>query len=376
MKIACISTSTVPTITANSIQLMKACQGLAQNDHAVRLWIPGKGDIPWDDLAVQYGLSQRFEINWIRSFRSFKRYDFAWLTWQQIRAWKPDVIYTWFVPMATWAIWNKIPVVLEMHDLPSGKIGRKIFPQWIKAEGKKRTLFITQALREMIQATYQCDFKDGETLIAPNGVDLENYANLPSAPQARQMLELPQKPTVVYSGHFYPGRGMNLLCDLALVLPDLQFLWVGGSPDLVDFWKDRLRNFGIKNISLSGFVPNQNLPLYQAAGDVLVMPYDTVIAGSSGGDSARICSPMKMFDYLASGRVIVTSDIPVFHEVLNNENAIFCPPNNLDAWRKAIVLAVQDHDLAEKYSQQSRNDAMRYSWQERARCALMDMYDR
>ena len=44
---------------------------------------------------------------------------------------------------------------------------------------------------------------------------------------------------------------------------------------------------------------------------------------------------MKMFDYLASGRPIIASEIPVFHEILTEETAIFCEPDNASRMGKS-----------------------------------------
>ena len=85
---------------------------------------------------------------------------------------------------------------------------------------------------------------------------------------------------------------------------------------------------------MTGFIENSKLPLYQAACDILLMPYENAIAGSSGGNSVDICSPMKMFEYMAVGRAIISSDLPVIHEVLDNETAFFCPPEDSSAWVK------------------------------------------
>ena len=65
MKIACISASTVPSGTANSIQAMKVCQSLAQVGNEVRLWLPGSRAAPWAALAEQYGLETSFPIDWL-----------------------------------------------------------------------------------------------------------------------------------------------------------------------------------------------------------------------------------------------------------------------------------------------------------------------
>lgn len=64
--------------------------------------------------------------------------------------------------------------------------------------------------------------------------------------------------------------------------------------------------------------------LDQAASDVLLMPYSRSISASSGQDIAEAINPMKMFEYMASGRAIVSADIPSIREVLNEANAIFC----------------------------------------------------
>ena len=89
------------------------------------------------------------------------------------------------------------------------------------------------------------------------------------------------------------------------------FLIVGGEPQDVENLRQRVRVIGLKNVILTGFVPNARLPLYQAACDVLLMPYQRQVAASSGGDIARYLSPMKLFEYMACERPIISSDLPV-----------------------------------------------------------------
>ncbi len=183
-------------------------------------------------------------------------------------------------------------------------------------------------------------------------------------------LNLPEQPTAVYTGHFYAGRGMELLFGLAQRLPQVHFLWVGGRPQDVIRWKARLDSAGVENVTLTGFVDKNELPLYQAAGDFLLMPYEKAIAGSSGGNSAAICSPMKMFDYLAAGRVILSSDLPVLHEVLNEKNTVFCPAEDVDAWQAALESLLADPARCERLAQQARLDGQKFSWLARAQKAL------
>jgi glycosyltransferase involved in cell wall biosynthesis len=231
-------------------------------------------------------------------------------------------------------------------------------------------LVITQALRQKLELRSKIRLPDAEIQTAPNGTDLERYVNLPAPQTARFQLQLPERFTAVYTGHFYPGRGMDVLLGLAQAFPQVQFLWVGGSDMSVAEWKIRLEENRVNNIVLTGFIPNSQLALYQAAGEVLLMPYERSIAGSSGGNSADICSPMKMFDYLAAGRVILSSDLPVIHEVLNPNNAIFCQPGDVTDWGQALRDLIDHPEKRAHLSEQARQDARLYSWKDRAQRAL------
>jgi glycosyltransferase involved in cell wall biosynthesis len=95
-----------------------------------------------------------------------------------------------------------------------------------------------------------------------------------------------------------------------------------------------------------------------------------MIAGSSGGNSADICSPMKMFEYMASGRAILTSDLPVIHEVLDDKSAVFCPPDDTHAWSLALEKLLSDDEYRYAIGQNALRAAQGYSWIERARRSL------
>ncbi|HEY3345319.1 MAG TPA: glycosyltransferase [Anaerolineaceae bacterium] len=381
MKIACIATSQVPSSTANSIQLMKACQALAQNGHSVTLLLP---DVPqtrpadpaergWEYLAPRYGLEQRFDIEWIPTDLRWKRYDLAWKALARARSLRAGLVYTWLPQAGVLALALGMPTLLEMHDRPTGNLGPLIFQLFLRWPGVKRVLPITQALQRCLERDYHFVFRPGQAVVSPNGADLERYAGLPDAPAARRELELPEQPTAIYTGHFYAGRGMDVLIGLAMRFPQVHFLWVGGQAEDVNHWKQRLEKARLQNVTLTGFIENQRLPLYQAAGDILLMPYEQAIAGSSGGNSADICSPMKMFEYMAAGRAILSSDLPVIREVLNEQNAVFCPPGDPQAWQDTFAALLGAPARQQMLGLQARLDAPRYTWRAREERALKGM---
>lgn len=372
MRIACIATSKIPSSTANSIQVMKTCSALAGLGHEVCLWVPGSPVNDWETLSSYYGLVTPFEVRGVPAVQFLRRYDFALLAAFQARNWHADIVYTWLLQSAMQALRQKTPAILELHDRPMGRFGPGLFRQFMAADGKKRVLLITHALQEILEKEYSLAFRPGEIGIAPNGVDLRRYDSLPSPEDARKQLGFPEKITALFSGHLYAGRGIGLMAKMAGRLKDIQFIWVGGRPEDVECWKDRLAQQGIKNVILTGFIANERLPLYLAAGDILLMPYERIITGSSGGNSAAVCSPMKMFEYLAAGRAIVSSDLPVIHEVLDESNAVFCPPEDMACWIDTV------RDLADHPKKRSRlaivakKVSVNYSWKSRAEKALHD----
>jgi glycosyltransferase involved in cell wall biosynthesis len=96
------------------------------------------------------------------------------------------------------------------------------------------------------------------------------------------------------------------------------------------------------------------------------MPYGEKIAASSGGDIAPYLSPMKLFEYLASGRAVLSSDLPVLREVLDDRIAVLLPPGDLGAWASALETLIADPDRRERLGAAGRTAAGRYSWKARA----------
>lgn len=370
MQIAVITTSQVPSITANSIQVMKVCQSYSQLGHDVTLIVPGKKTSDWDEISRIFGINTKFSIKYIRSQKSLRRYDFSLISGLHILFKKYDLVHTWLPQIAMIAGLLGRPYIMELHGMPTGNAGPKLYNKILFSHHKKKFLCITNALKTMYEDEYSFSFKDSEILIAPNGVVLEPYQNISDLSKLKIDLGLRDSFTAVYTGHLYEGRGMNLLVDIAKKMHKVKFLWVGGRDDDVIFWKNYIQKNAIQNIILTGFIENKYIPTYQSIGDVLLMPYEIKIAGSSGGNSVDFCSPMKMFEYMAAGKPIISSDLPVLHEVLNEKNAIFCQYNDVDQWVDAINLIKSDPDLGLRLGNQASVDVEQYSWIQRAKKSL------
>lgn len=384
MKIALIAPTYLPALRANTIQVMKMAQALAVLGHDLVVLVPGSdaadSQPAWDELSYHYGITQSFEIVWLKRNPRMRSYDFGLQSVRWAQHWRADLIYTRLPQAAAIASRLGKSTIYEVHDLPNGIFGSWLFTQYCKGIGAKVLVVITKALREAIleqNLTIKNIRKRSflPIVVVPDGVDLARYHNLPDPQIARQFLStrvnLPQSTfTVGYSGHLYKGRGIDLIIEIAANLPKLTFLIVGGETEDVKIVEQLILKRGLKNIILTGFVPNAELPGYQASCDVLLMPYQNRVAASSGGDIAKYLSPMKLFEYMACGRAIISSDLPVLREILNVKNAILLPPDDLNGWITAIQELKVNPDKRSLLGGQALQDVQQFSWKTRAQKIL------
>lgn len=370
MRVACLAASRVPSRTANSIQVMKACQALAELGHDVHLWLPGPAPAAVPDLEAHYGLRRAVPVTWLLAAPGLRRHDVHLRAVLAARAWRADLVYAWPAPAAAWAAWGRMPTLLELHDRPHGRLGPRWLAAFLRAPGARRLMPTTRALLDWVERARGAPLPPGFAVVSPNGVDLERYADLPGPPAARARLGWPEQPTVSYTGHLYAGRGAALMLELARRLPGVAFVWAGGEPAAVEAWRARAAQQGVENLRLLGFVPNADLPLVHAASEALLMPYERRIEVSSGGDTAAFANPMKVYEYLAAGRAILSSDLPVLREVLDPTCALLLEPDDVTAWEAALRALLPDHARCQALGAAARQRAAAHTWLARARRGL------
>jgi len=83
--------------------------------------------------------------------------------------------------------------------------------------------------------------------------------------------------------------------------------------------------------------------------------------------SADYTSPLKLFEYMASGVPIVASDLPSMKEILRHgENAWLVRPGDPLALAEGIRILLSDRKRAESLAKTAREDVRSYTWEARA----------
>lgn len=370
MHLCYVADTQIPSRTANSVHVMKMCQAYRRLGHRVTLLVPGwrRGiEQGVDDVFAYYGLTERFRIVRVpHSVRLAGSAYFALLLPLLAALHRPDLLHTRNLAVG-WGTTRLLrrPAVLELHDVPDRtRRQREAFRSVSGSPVLRALVTISHAQTGLLRplAASAAPF-----LVAHDGVDSAWLAERPERGEARRELGLDGevRRLAVYTGHLYRGRGIGLILELARRTPDHLFLIVGGRED--DVTRRRRQAEGLANARLVGFEPPARVPLYLRAADVLLMPYADSIATTGGTDTAAFASPLKLFEYLAAGRPVLSSRLPVLGEVLRHgDNALLLPYASAEAWVDALARLAAEPDLAASLAANARRDAARFTWERRA----------
>jgi len=184
----------------------------------------------------------------------------------------------------------------------------------------------------------------GDTPVAGTGAEIRTSLGLSAS-----------TPVVLYTGTFEAYQGLDLLFAAAKAVhrerPDVTFVLAGGKPDQVARAKSQAAAIGADGIVFTGEQPSEAIPSFLDAADVLVSPRST---GTN--------TPLKIYQYLRSGRVTVATRLLTHTQVLSDEVAILTEPT-ADGFAQGILLAVNDRALARRLGEQARRLAdTRYTY--------------
>lgn len=350
--------------------ILKTCEGFVREGYEVELWIPNRhnADSNNTDLFERYGIRERFKVRRlpvmdamhilgsvgfllmvasfnISVFLALRNRDDVILYAHDLR----DVI----VPSL-----RRLPLYVEIHDFYESSF------RFLNAAVLKRCtgLIVTNTIK-MERLVQRYGFPRDRMIHQPNAVDYAFFATALSREEARRMLDLPQnRRLIMYTGHLFSWKGVDTLAEAAAYLPeDTDIYFVGGT----EHDRTRLAAF-VRERKLSRIVfvehqPHDRIPLWQGAADVLVLP------NTAKEEASRFeTSPVKLFEYLSSGRPAVVSDLPSIRDVVSDREVFFFGPDDAIALAKTIGAVLQDPEETAKRVEAAQMLAQRHSWESRS----------
>ncbi len=368
MRIIYISDSSIPSYSANSIQVMKMCQAWSQQGHDVTLMAKRTTASlkNVNDIYGFYGVTGTFKlaIHPSASFPGSGRI-YNWLLPFWMRGSHYDVRYTRSIYAAFWSAVLHKEIAFEIHEpfdtKQQGWWLKSVFKHLARNRYIVKWVFISEALKEGVLSSYP-SIAEHRCLVAYDGADALQVKPIPMANTGRRR--------VGYVGSLLKGKGMEIIIPLSKICGDAEFHIVGGNKSDIRKLKAQLDK-GQDNVIFYGFVPPTQTPGYIEQFDILIAPYGRGVFVENEKNSNNIAqwmSPLKIFEYMSSAKPIITSDLPVLKEILvHGENCLLCDPDRLQTWKDAISELSSDPVLAARIGERAQSDfVQRHTWQERA----------
>lgn len=217
---------------------------------------------------------------------------------------------------------------------------------------------VSSALKNMIETRLK--EASPKIKVIPNGADSDNFDKL----QAPDIFEQRNFTNICFVGSFHPWHGIELLIDAfkdvcaQRYLARLIIIGDGINKKQIGL-KARLYNLEDR-IMFTGRLSHDETIRRIKTMDILVAPYCFV--------ENFYYSPIKIFEYMASGRAIVASDIGQISEILEDgKDAFLIKPASKTELIMALLKLIDSKDLRLKLGNNALQKSRNYTWEKTAK---------
>ena len=393
-----IANARLPTEKAHGYQICKMCEAFVQTGLDVLLLHSDR--YQYDRLMYgktvfdYYGIAPVFAVrslanldvvplsSWMpeKLFSGlFFTHAILWGLYAALAASKEtaDLYYTRDSSIAFWLVKLGLPTVYEAHVVPKGG-QRSLLNQFAQHSALQRVVVLTSFIKKEF---LEMGFPAEKVIVRPDGVDLSLFADLPDKQECRKRLGLPpDRPIIGYIGRFRTmemEKGIPQLIEAIANLPTFEdrdplLLCVGGPMDAVPAYLKIAGDFQVPEhrLQFRDRVPNRDVPFWMRACDLVTIPWPRTEF------SAYFTSPMKLFEYMASGVPIIASDLPSIREVLQHrQNAWLVEAGSGKALARGMTTLLADKQMRQLLAQTAWRDAIAYSWHHRSNSILQEVKD-
>jgi glycosyltransferase involved in cell wall biosynthesis len=373
MKLIYISNSRIPTEKAYGISTVKISEAFAEEKIDLELIIP-KVYNQSSDIFSFYKIKKIFKVKrlfcfdltkikifekffYLLKFFSFSFFACAYVYFKNYKKFNEIIFFSHDnIPLYFLSFLTK-NIFYDIHDFPSDNfINRRVM--------KKSFSFSVQTKWKVKALSEKFNVNQNNILYWPNGTDFSMFKIKLSKEEARNVLSLPKKNKIIlYTGQLFSWKGVDtLIKSIDFLDEEIRIYLVGGAKNDVNYLKNNLKQASNKRIFFIPFQSHEKIPIWMRAADVSILPNT-----AKEQISLYYTSPMKLFEYMASGRPIVASDIPSIREILNKDNSLLAIADNPKSFSEKIKIALNNPERINEITENAGNDVRGYTWENRAK---------
>ncbi|GAA5032591.1 hypothetical protein GCM10011506_23520 [Marivirga lumbricoides] len=349
-KLLLISDSIIPHNSANSVHVMKMASAFAENKLSTVLFAKKNQKIEsHNDLYDVYNVKENFTLKLTNKLNKLhSRFISLFVFPSQILfdyERKSVMIYSLNVYSAYILSLFGYNVIYESHSMIKNRIYNFFEKSLFKNDSCKKIVAISNSLKTDLIKKYK--LHHDKIVVLPDAADSVELDEVPPFSLKGDSGKI----NIGYVGSLHSGKGIELISEIALKINTINFHIVGGNENQIDTWQKK--HSEDNNIFFYGHQSQKVIPSFLKSFDAVLLPNQRSVFGADGKeDIGKYTSPMKLFEYMSSKKVIFASDLPILREVLSEENSILINPDMVDEWVEQLKKFNESPDsyksLAEK----------------------------
>lgn len=390
MKLLYVANIRLPTEKAHGLQIVQNCEAFADAGADVTLWVARRVNTPElrgiSDTWAHYGVRRNFALrrlpcldlmplvpnrtdSFARLIFLLQLWTFAFSTLIAALFTRADVIYSRdeFILFVLSFAKPRQALAYEAHTLAPGRGGSALQRRVVRRVG--RVVAVTRKLGDDL---IERGADPASMIVAHDGIRRDRFANVPDRAAARHAIGWsPDAFIVGYVGRLQTmamDKGVGTLVEALARVGGCSLALVGGPDDTAEEFRRRWLELGQdeSRFLYAGQVAPDRVPLYLSAFDACAMPFPFT------PHFAYYASPIKLFEYMASRRPLIASNLPSIAEVVTDgESALLTPPADAEALADAIRRLRDDPALRQRLADAAYGLVMdRYTWDARAKAIL------
>jgi glycosyltransferase involved in cell wall biosynthesis len=342
------------------------CESFSANGKEVELIVPKRKMFIGKDPFIIHSIRSVFKIKYLWCLDFFPGSTFFIWYWirkisflisSKLSLWNNGDAFIYSRDFFTALFFKNI--FIEIHALPKNNfLTNYIFR---KAKG---IVAITSYIKEELKRR---NVKENKILVSRSAIEPKDFEALVLKDEIRKKYNFKKDQFVIGYAGALKTLGMDKgISDVikAVRLLDDRFIFVlaGGEKQDIDFYKDEARKNQVEErIHFLGRLDHKEVPSFLKMCDVLVAPFPDT------NHFRYFMSPLKVFEYMASGVPIIVSDLPTMREFLEEKEVYFVRPDNFEDIASQISYISKNVDNAMNKAFLAKEKSHKFSWPERAK---------